>query len=406
MPSSSDLDPVRNQYENWVFPEPIPDLSVPGLPRDSGDPLYLGPSYWPADPYRDGLQILVAGCGANAAARYAFNNPKSEVLGIDLSDSSLAHANHLKSKHGLENLVLKRTDLTDIGKLGRTFDLIDCTGVLHHMAEPLAGLRSLAGVLRPDGVIFLMLYGKYGRTGIYMLQELFRRLKLAQTAEGVHIVRKTIAALPADHPARHYLSTAPDIGFDGGLVDTFLHPQDRAYTVAECLDLLRDAGLVLLGWKDNILYHPSAGIDSKAPLVELLNSLPDAELWQAMELINGTIAQHSLYACRADQEISGRRISFEDDGFMRWIPLQRKDTHYQLAQGAVHMKRSGYSRGVTVAGPLGAVLAQADGKRSIDECFAASQLASESRAATVATCRTLFRDLWRLGHYHFVLRPA
>lgn len=405
MSLSNDDDPVRTQYEQWIFPEPIPDLTAPGLLRDSGDPYFLGPSYWPTDPNKQDLHILVAGCGANAAARYSINNPKAKVVGIDISERSLAHSSYLKSKHSLDNLFLQRSRVEDIEKLEQTFDLIDCSGVLHHVAEPQLALRSLAKVLRSDGVIFLMLYGKYGRTGVYMLQKLFRLLNLDQTAQGVRIVRQAIPAIGANHPAKPYVATAPDIGFEGGLVDTFLHRRDRAYTVGDCLELLEKAGLVLQGWKDSILYYPEGMIRQGEPLFEAINALPESEKWQAMELLNGSISQHCLYACLSSRKPASYRISFEGEEFMNWIPTMRRDFQYEMQQGILHMRHSGYPQ-LAIGNPRAAVLVQVDGKKSIEECFKNAGLESSSRVDAVTFCRKLFLDLWRLGYYHYVLRPT
>jgi SAM-dependent methyltransferase len=54
--------------------------------------------------------------------------------------------------------------------LGGKFDFVNCIGVLHHLASPLAGLQSLNTVLKPDGGMNLMVYGELGRRGIYDFQ--------------------------------------------------------------------------------------------------------------------------------------------------------------------------------------------------------------------------------------------
>ena len=36
------------------------------------------------------------------------------------------------------------------------------------------------------------------------------------------------------HPIRGYLQIAPDLQDDAGLVDTFLHGREQAYTIDEC----------------------------------------------------------------------------------------------------------------------------------------------------------------------------
>ena len=118
------------------------------------------------------------------------------------------------------------------------------------LADPLAGMKALAGCLRPDGAIGLMLYAKYGRIGVEMLQSVFRDMGLGQDDASVQIVKDTISVLAPDHPIQGYLKIggSNDLEFDTGVVDTFLHRRDRNYTVDECIDLVTSAGLVFQGW--------------------------------------------------------------------------------------------------------------------------------------------------------------
>ena len=101
-------NPVQAQYEKWVYPRPVMDLTADEYDarRDLADPQGNWHTYWPSEPFRDDIDILIAGCGANAAARYAFHNRRSRVTGIDLSAASLAHERYLKDKHNLTNLTL------------------------------------------------------------------------------------------------------------------------------------------------------------------------------------------------------------------------------------------------------------------------------------------------------------
>jgi SAM-dependent methyltransferase len=99
--NQSPTDPVTAQYEQWSYPEPWPDLSV--IPFQSPDNHYkdlreMYWAYWPTAPYREDLDILVAGCGTVAAACYAYVYRRAHVVGIDISASSLAHEEFLKKK--------------------------------------------------------------------------------------------------------------------------------------------------------------------------------------------------------------------------------------------------------------------------------------------------------------------
>src|SRR5205085_2810457 len=103
------LDPVQAQYERWVYPPKEYDLSIMPLANPLwhySDMRSLAPLLWPNRPFRDDLDILVAGCGSLAAAAQAYLFPRSRVIGIDVSRASLAHAQSLKTKHQLDNLTL------------------------------------------------------------------------------------------------------------------------------------------------------------------------------------------------------------------------------------------------------------------------------------------------------------
>src|SRR5262249_9210010 len=132
--------------------------------------------FWPDKPYRADLNILVAGCGTWQAAKYALARPNCRVVGIDVSSTSLEHTEKMKRKYNLTNLETRELAIEDAGQLERRFDLIVCTGVLHHLADPDAGLSALRSVLKQDGAMHLMVYAPYGRAGVYLLQEYCRRL--------------------------------------------------------------------------------------------------------------------------------------------------------------------------------------------------------------------------------------
>ncbi|MDT5259346.1 MAG: hypothetical protein QOD10_4426 [Mycobacterium sp.] len=202
------------------------------------DPSHFHRTLWPDRDYQPDLDILAAGCGTNQAAVFAYRNPGAKVVGVDISRPSLDHQQYLKDKHGVWNLELHLLPIEELPALGLDFDLIVSTGVLHHLADPLAGMKALGGCLRKDGAIGLTLYAKYGRTGVEMLQSVFREMGLRQDDASVHIIKETISVLPAEHPLRTYFKTEGDweLQFDAAVVDTFLHGRDRSYDVDDSLD--------------------------------------------------------------------------------------------------------------------------------------------------------------------------
>jgi SAM-dependent methyltransferase len=237
-------DVVARQYQRWVYPQPTRDVEEWTAENlDPTDPVHAHRVYWPDREYPAGLDILVAGCGANQAAYFAFKNPSAKVVAIDVSQPSLDHLQYLKDKHSLQNLEPHLLPIEELSALRLDFDLVVCVGVLHHLADPALGMRALAGCLRRDGVASVMLYAKYGRLGVDMLASVFYELGLGQDDASVQLVKDTIPMLAADHPVRTYVKGSPDLDANTGVVDTFLHGRQRCYTVTECIDLVTSAGL-------------------------------------------------------------------------------------------------------------------------------------------------------------------
>ncbi|MEE6176900.1 class I SAM-dependent methyltransferase [Mycobacterium sp. 050134] len=388
-------DGVSRQYDRWQYPPPVTDLETWTKNHwDWFDPFWAHRVLWPDRVYRPDLDILIAGCGTYQAAVYAFMNRAAKVVAIDVSRAALDHQQYLKDKHGLANLELWLLPIEEASALDRDFDLIVSSGVLHHLADPLAGLTALGERLRPDGAMGLMLYAKYGRIGVEMLASVFSDLGLSQDEASVELVKDTIAALPADHPIRGYLKVAHDLLTDGAVVDTFLHARERSYTVGECLDLVNAAGLAFQGWFHKTPYYPH---DLHAPadrLREALDRLPEAKLWSVMERLQPANATHFFMACRPERPKAGYMIDFSTAESLDYVPLAR--TACLLSGDEIFLPGAKFKMSPAQL-PF---LRNVDGKRSIreivDRVADAAAVAPENRAGLFEFGRQLFQSLWRL----------
>lgn len=401
------MDKVQAQYERWIYPEPIEDLEawIAGGAFSVGDPGNCGDLFWPATGYREGMNILVAGCGANQAARYAMQHPTAKVTGIDLSAASLAHEEKLKAKHGLENLTLHRMRLEEVTKLGVSFDFIASSGVLHHLPDPVAGLKALNSVLNRDGVIFVMVYGRYGRGPVYMMQDLFRILGMtSQSEEEVKLVKETIRLLPKEHPLHTYARRSSDMKFDAGLVDLFLHQQDRPYSVPEVLEFVQEAGLAFQAWVEPMYYNPDGHIPDGHPLYQRLDQLSDADRWAAIELFGGLHSRHDFCICRTDRPVDSYVIDFADPDFPeRAVPLVKSSSLAPAGGGKPAILTGTRVPPLTLPPPLVAIFQQIDGKRTIGECLRATPVNAPAEALWRHGLR-FFRSLSRTGHIAFRLK--
>jgi SAM-dependent methyltransferase len=404
-------DPVKAQYEQWPYPVPADDLTSPrfGVPYSIYQDLQtLYWAYWPAGIFREDLDILVAGCGTVSAAAYAFNHPRAHVTGIDVSLTSLAHEEFLKKKHGLANLTLLPCAVEDIAALERDFDFIAIQGVLHHLADPVRGLKALGDVLRPDGVTSVMVYGRYARAGVYMAQELFNLMGLQQSESDIHLVRESLGALPPEHPVQPYVRrAAQDLSSPNGLVDTFLHKRDRAYSVTECLDLVERAGLAFQGWDENIFYHADGLGPVPAEVRARLEKLKGPPLWQAMELFHCIQAMHRFYVCHQTRDLKTYRIEIDGVEFPNYVPTARitRATPADPARGQPASIARPPFPAVTLDQAQASLFGQVDGEKTVRDCLAATGLRPD-RGEHMAFARALFGSLWRLGYMLFRIPAA
>ena len=388
-------DVISRQYERWTYPEPIQDLEV-WLENNWQwyDPVHAHRMLWPDREYRTDLDILIAGCGTNQAAVFAYTNPAAKVVAVDISQPSLNHQQYLKDKYGLHNLELHLLPIEELPTLGLDFDLVVCTGVLMIMADPVAGMKALAECVRRDGAIGIMLYAKTGRIGVELLQSAFRTLGLRQDEASVRVVRELLSLLSADHPIRSYFKVGSELQYDTALVDTFLIGRERSYSVDECVDLVTSAGLVFQGW---FLKAPYYWHDLLAPAGEFasaMNALPETKVWSVMESINTVNACHFFMACRPDRPKESYAIDFSTDDCLDYVPLMRM--HCGLSGTEIFSPdwRIGLN---TAQLPFVQLV---DGRRTIREIAAnaaqSGQLPRAGAADYENFARKLFQSLWRL----------
>ena len=323
----NNAEAVCQFYEHHPYPPPIYDLDRYRKLWDN--PLRRRADaclFWPDETYRKNRNVLVAGCGTSQAAKYALRWPHAKVTGIDVSANSIRQTEILKRKYKLENLDLHQIPVERAGELDRLFDQVVSTGVLHHLPNPDAGLRSLRDVLKPDGAMHLMVYAPYGRAGVYMLQAYCRMLGIGTTSSDIRDLAASLKALPPDHPLVPLLRNAPDFQSEAGLADALLHPQDRSYSVPEFFDFIGRADLRFGRWVRQAPYLPQCGALSATPHAPLLGRLSAQEQYAAVELFRGTMVRHSAIVFRNDQPGSARPIRFDGDAWRDYVPLRVPDT--------------------------------------------------------------------------------
>jgi 2-polyprenyl-3-methyl-5-hydroxy-6-metoxy-1,4-benzoquinol methylase len=193
-------------------------------------------------------EILVAGCGTGQqsieiARRFA----GAQVTAIDLSRASLAYAARKTADLGIANIEYLHGDILDLDALGRQFDIVISTGVLHHMADPEAGWRALCRCLRSHGLMKIALYSELARRDIVRL-----RHEIAENgaSTGPEAMRAFRARLLRDPELRDSaFAHSSDFYSLSAFRDLLFHVQEHRFTIPMIGAALDRLGLAFCGFE-------------------------------------------------------------------------------------------------------------------------------------------------------------
>jgi tetratricopeptide (TPR) repeat protein/SAM-dependent methyltransferase len=233
----------ENPYPRWTRTAPLgPPKSLDAYLADRCPQRYrpLG---------KDPVDYLIAGCGTGrqvAGVKQSFSGVT--VTAIDLSLSSLAYAKHKTDALGLTDISYGQADILELGTLGKSFDVIDSAGVLHHMGDPLTGWRVLLSLLRPGGVMRIALYSTLARRDIAATRSWIAAQGYAATADGIRAARQAILAQPAGTPARN-VAALIDFFSLSDCRDLLFHVQEHTFGIPAIAAFLAAEGLEFLGFE-------------------------------------------------------------------------------------------------------------------------------------------------------------
>ena len=241
---------VKKQYEQNPFPR-WSILSRP-IPYSIGETLqFFFPDYVPSEKLFESSSILIAGCGTGQqpileALRY----PSSKIIAVDLSRSSLAYAMGKAKHHEVQNIRFLQGDILELDQTNDKhrdkYDVIECTGVLHHMADPLVGWRALLSRLAPGGVMKIGLYSEQARRHITEVRHWIQEQELEANAEDIRRARRDILMLSVDDPKRSVTSFSDFFSISGAR-DLLFHVQECTFTFPKIGSALEELGLKVIG---------------------------------------------------------------------------------------------------------------------------------------------------------------
>ena|SRR5688572_5774778 len=212
-------------------------------------PRWLRTQAWvEAMPLGSVQDILIAGCGTGQhAISTALRFPAAHVLAVDLSLASLAYAKRKTGELGLRNIEYRQADILAMDALPERFDLIECSGVLHHLEDPFAGWRILAGLRKPGARMRIGLYSELGRRAVVRARELIAAEGWGPDPEGIRACRAAIRARAHDELFQKIIRNE-DFYSMSGCRDLLFHVQEQRFTLPQVGSMIERLGLSFLGF--------------------------------------------------------------------------------------------------------------------------------------------------------------
>jgi 2-polyprenyl-3-methyl-5-hydroxy-6-metoxy-1,4-benzoquinol methylase len=270
---------VQRQYEENPYPRWVHTASAV-TPTTINEHLR---GAFPTAPFRpletsDGLNILVAGCGTGRhPIEVARTYENARLLAVDLSLTSLSYAKRKTRSDVAGRIDYAQADILKLGTLGRSFDVVDTSGVLHHMADPLAAWRILLGLVRPDGFMRVALYSEIARRDISAARAFIASEGYRPTAEDIRRCRQDLLNSPF-----RSVAAAGDFFSTSECRDLLFHVQERQLTIPDIKAFIAAHGLTFIGFE----FSPPVQRHYQAVFSEAGWSSTNLDRWQDFETKN------------------------------------------------------------------------------------------------------------------------
>lgn len=225
---------VRSQYEGFPYPR--------WKTLNNASPL----DFFAENVNTTAPDILVAGCGTGQEAmNYAKALPHGRFLAVDLSLASLSYAIRKAEEYKITNVEFRQADILALGALDQRFDLVTCSGVLHHMEDPVQGWKTLTGLLKPGGLMRIALYSELARRDIVAAHKIIAAKNYVPTAEGIRSFRRDFPGLMNPDAVDGFV-TSRDFYSLPACRDLLFHVQEHRYEIPQLAEIMKNLGLVFI----------------------------------------------------------------------------------------------------------------------------------------------------------------
>lgn len=260
-------------------------------------------------------RIWVAGCGTNQAVITALKYPESEVIGTDISTESLNAARSLAKQLNVKNVALQEMSLNEV-TYENEFDMVICTGVIHHNYDPSIPLSRLAKSLKKNGILELFVYNYYHRLTTTAFQKAIRMMCSTDGRPNIDVELPVSTVMIRDQQANYsplmggFLNGVVDY-HESAMADAILQPVEYSYTV-ETFDALVQ----------------SQGLEIVTPCINQWDKGEDRISWE-MKFTDKNVEQQYMVLPDLTRWQIGNLLLLENSPHV-WFYVQRKDSDFKV----------------------------------------------------------------------------
>lgn len=253
-----------------------------------------------------GKKILDAGCGTgHGIVQIRHQAPGAEVHACDFCTASLDIARQRIEAMGGEPVIFHEANLLDLQNLPGPFDAIFCSGVVHHTADPVGALIELRKQLKPDGILYLMLYSQSGRRETMLMQKAIKLLtqNSPDQFEGLNVGRMIFDNLPEQNLLARWEREKWGNNHrkhDEAFIDMYVNANEKNYSAKEVFEDLDAAGLRLMRFANPHLWNLSERMRATPDLLQRYQKLSESDQCELLESLFPDQDQFYFFATHKD----------------------------------------------------------------------------------------------------------
>jgi len=233
----------ENPYPRWRYSSDHKNQELSIIQAINNE---INPNYIRQRTHNNELKVLIAGCGTGNQILQAQRYKNAQITAIDLSLSSLSYAQRKINELKIDNVELIQMDILEVGLLKEQFDIIECSGVLHHMNKPSEGLKTLLRVLRNNGYLKLGLYSELARQEVIKARNYIWSNKLQTNEDNIRNFRQKI--ISGELSELKSFQSMGDFYSLSEFRDLCFHAAEQRFTINQLEETLKSNKLKFLGF--------------------------------------------------------------------------------------------------------------------------------------------------------------